>query len=314
MSTSKLTDYKVFKIIYIIGLCVFIGSSISIIITDVLDNNVGICGSRECFVNFINIFSFPIDVAKATIALLALAALLHKSEETQYQIRISLSQNTYSNYFHHRKIINDELGSKILDDTAVRVVSFNDFYNLLFPSNKPDRFEFTSDLGNVESLYRSFFEELFKQDTFTRVYGRTDLGGRVVRLGHQTIKDRFNVIREFDDAIFELFENLGLRVIYENLTPSLMYIVYHKKSLTTEEFKAIEAESISSYDISNALILMRNVGEVINKLSYSDRNLNFLTIGNEIFQKKFETSDTLFMIMTDIDNQNKKIIKDLIKH
>ncbi|MGI2011651.1 hypothetical protein [Shewanella oncorhynchi] len=148
MSTVKLKDYRPFQIIFIIGLIIFTMSSISIIINDVLEYDSKLCASNICFSYFTSLFSFPIDVAKATVALLALAALLHKSEETQYQIKISISQNTYSNYFHHRKIINEELDSKLLD-SDVKIVSFNSFYNLLFPKNKPNKFEFTSDINDV---------------------------------------------------------------------------------------------------------------------------------------------------------------------
>lgn len=313
MSTVKLKDYRPFQIISIIGLIIFTMSSISIIINDVLEYDSKLCASNICFSYFTSLFSFPIDVAKATVALLALAALLHKSEETQYQIKISISQNTYSNYFHHRKIINEELDSKLLD-SDVKIVSFNSFYNLLFPKNKPNKFEFTSDINDVEVLYRDFFDNLFSQSSFARIYGRGgSLGTGVVRLGSVSIKDKFDIIREFDDAIFELLESLGLRVATEHYTLNKSYAVYKSRALSLEEFSTVEYESISSYDISKMLILIRNIGEVINKLSYSNRELSFLTVGDDIFRQNFSTKDTFFMVVGNIDAQKKKIIKDIIQ-
>ncbi|WP_173496492.1 hypothetical protein [Shewanella sp. ISTPL2] len=311
MSTVKLKDYRPFQIIFIIGLIIFTMSSISIIINDVLEYDSKLCASNICFST--SLFSFPIDVAKATVALLALAALLHKSEETQYQIKISISQNTYSNYFHHRKIINEELDSKLLD-SDVKIVSFNSFYNLLFPKNKPNKFEFTSDINDVEVLYRDFFDNLFSQSSFARIYGRGgSLGTGVVRLGSVSIKDKFDIIREFDDAIFELLESLGLRGATEHYTLNKSYAVYKSRALSLEEFSTVEYESISSYDISKMLILIRNIGEVINKLSYSNRELSFLTVGDDIFRQNFSTKDTFFMVVGNIDAQKKKIIKDIIQ-
>ncbi len=61
------------------------------------------------------------------------------------------------------------------------------------------------------------------------------------------------------------------------------------------------------------LILIRNIGEVINKLSYSNRELSFLTVGDDIFRQNFSTKDTFFMVVGNIDAQKKKIIKDIIQ-
>ncbi|NSM24505.1 hypothetical protein HT094_09180 [Shewanella sp. ZOR0012] len=313
MSIKGLLHYKAFYITLIVGTISAIIVTAIIFYNDVWTGNINACGTSKCFSYFVDLFSFPIEIMKATVALLAIVALLHKSEETQYQIKISLSQNTYSNYFHHRKIINEELDSKLLD-SDVKIVSFNSFYNLLFPKNKPNKFEFTSDINDVEVLYRDFFDNLFSQGSFARIYGRGgSLGTGVVRLGSVSIKDKFDIIREFDDAIFELLESFGLKVVTEHYTLNQSYAVYKRKALSLDEFSTVEHESISNYDISKILILLRNIGEIINKLSYSNRELSFLTIGDDIFRQKFRTQDTFFMVVRNIDAQKKKIIKDIIQ-
>lgn len=109
MSTKKLIAYGPFRVVLFIGMFIFSISFISLLITEVLEHNSTLCVSKECFVNFVSIFNFPIDVVKGTVALLALIALLHKSEETQHQIKISEAQNVFSNYYHHRRMVFEEL-------------------------------------------------------------------------------------------------------------------------------------------------------------------------------------------------------------
>lgn len=114
MKDNGLINYPPFYLIFRIGLFVAAVSVVFLYYNEVRNNGLFFCGTKQCFLNFIDIYAFPIEILKATIALLAIVALLHKSNETQKQILISKSQNNFSNYFKHKEELKKSIDANLI--------------------------------------------------------------------------------------------------------------------------------------------------------------------------------------------------------
>lgn len=132
MSIKGLWDYLPFKLTLCFGAVLAFICSVIILTEDVFTKNIHFCGASDCFDRFIDLFALPIDIVKATAALLAIVALVHKSEETQEQIRITTMQNKYSNFYSHRKTIKEELNEKLNLNNLLVLSDFNRFYRVFF--------------------------------------------------------------------------------------------------------------------------------------------------------------------------------------
>lgn len=92
------------QIVFYIGAIITVVSAVSIIVTDFRP----ICGTAECFKTFLELASFPIKAAAATIALLAILLSIYRAELTQVQIahserviKVSQDQNITINHYKH---------------------------------------------------------------------------------------------------------------------------------------------------------------------------------------------------------------------
>ncbi len=72
-------------------------SATIIIIHSKLELNLSYLG----FNSFISIFKFPLAITALIIPIVALLAANHRSEQTKEQIRVTNSQNVFSNYYKH---------------------------------------------------------------------------------------------------------------------------------------------------------------------------------------------------------------------
>ena len=116
----------------------------------IFSDNLTWCGNSTCFTDALEIFKFPIQAFTAGIALATLRALVFRSEQTAKQIENSLrqideakNQNTYKNYFDHKKDFYDFLAS-LEDDFGIKFRNVHEMYGYLFPKNTPNNFSVLS--------------------------------------------------------------------------------------------------------------------------------------------------------------------------
>lgn len=121
MGIKGLKGYRPFKVVLRVGISIATISSLFIWYYEVHKLSITFCWTSACFSNFVTLFEFPIEALKATAAILAIVALLHKSDETQKQILISESQNNFSNYFKHK-----EEFKKIIDANLIGSIKCDD--------------------------------------------------------------------------------------------------------------------------------------------------------------------------------------------
>lgn len=120
------------------------------------------CFKAACFTKFLDIFNFPIKLMSASIFLSGFIALIHRSEQTRYQIEISTNQFLFKNFIDHKKEFIDLL-LLMESDFKVRIKDKSILYKSLFPNNNAQRVEFisTGEHGEKSKLY--FLIEQYNQ-------------------------------------------------------------------------------------------------------------------------------------------------------
>ena len=121
-----------------------------LLITGYNNTDHSLCLSSECFNNFFTLYKFPISVMGLSIPLSAIAAAIHRSEETSRQILLTqsqfnetLSQNKFSNYIKHK----EDFFELIKNMENVCKCKFNDplgTYKKIFPKNSYSKLNFNS--------------------------------------------------------------------------------------------------------------------------------------------------------------------------
>ncbi|OOE61081.1 hypothetical protein [Salinivibrio kushneri] len=93
------TKLPVFRAVLIIGGILTVGTTVAI----GYHTNLSLCFTATCFNNLLEFFKVPIRLLAATLSIIGLIALAHRSEQSAKQIKLSESQNNFSNYYKHRE-------------------------------------------------------------------------------------------------------------------------------------------------------------------------------------------------------------------
>lgn len=169
---KKLAQSTVFKFAFYFP--IFVGVVLSLVI---MYNNPDYppCWSSECFNNFFELYKYPISVAGLSIPLCAIAAAVHRSEETSRQISLTqsqlnetLTQNKFSNYIKHKEDFLELLGNM----ESVCKCKFTDpigIYNKIFPKNNYLSLDFKahpkSDTQRSNKLLETLQQDLWSAET-----------------------------------------------------------------------------------------------------------------------------------------------------
>lgn len=287
MSTKKLIAYGPFRVVLFIGVFIFSISFISLLITEVLEHNSTLCVSKECFVNFVSIFNFPIDVVKGTVALLALIALLHKSEETQHQIKISEAQNVFNNYYHHRRMVFEELSDITKKNEFVKLDDLNKLYSSAFPLNSPVNFIPVSDLVNVRQTINCFFKGVFSEDYFKNIQCVDAYNISLFREFEKfTLIDKSNFIENFELNLKIMLDSLGLGLCCENYKFSDEIINDTEKSwLVVQGIYISKNSEILNIDFLKILDEIDSLMATLNRIANCHDELSFTLVGLMFFEK-----------------------------
>ncbi|PYD06195.1 hypothetical protein DND90_23685 [Pseudomonas syringae pv. maculicola] len=121
-----------------------------LIVTAFNNPDSSLCLSSECLNTFFNLYKYPISVMGLSIPLTAIAAAIHRSEETSRQISLTqsqfnetLNQNKFSNYIKHK----EDFLELIENMENVCKCKFGDplgIYKKIFPKNNYLDLDFNS--------------------------------------------------------------------------------------------------------------------------------------------------------------------------
>ena len=93
-----------------------------------------ICFTSECIETFFNLYKYPLSIFGLAVPLSAIVAAIHRSDETAYQIKQTLAQNTFNNYTKHQ----EEFTKLLKELESLYDCRFSQpalLYRNIFPSN-----------------------------------------------------------------------------------------------------------------------------------------------------------------------------------
>jgi hypothetical protein len=284
MSIKGLWDYLPFKLTLCFGAVLAFICSVIILKEDVFTKNIHFCGASDCFDMFIDLFALPIDIVKATAALLAIVALVHKSEETQEQIRITTMQNKYSNFYSHRKTIKEELNEKLNLNNLLVLSDFNRFYRVFFPKNTPENFNFKADEAVLPEMYKSFITSLFEKSAFQEVYKNTVETGEYFHLSKVKFEYQIEAIKFIGDELKKLFPKLGLECKFEFILIDLKpYRVKHG-CMSHSSFESIpDFLVINNFSMDELFNEIDVLNQMIFDVLYIKDNIKLIDLGDALF-------------------------------
>lgn len=131
----------VFIVAVVIGVLLALYSAVDIWWNNELNFN----SSYENYNGIFEVFKAPIQILVGTVALVALIAAFHKSEQTREQIIISNSQNNFVNYYKHVEEFTKYMSTLAQDvgygiESAQYTKFFRPFHGVFFPGAKTGKY------------------------------------------------------------------------------------------------------------------------------------------------------------------------------
>ncbi|WP_333973813.1 hypothetical protein, partial [Alteromonas mediterranea] len=102
--------------------------------------NTKICETVACMENSISHFKHPLWIVSGLISFLVITNLLFKTTISEKTLQYSLAQNTFSNYFEHRKQFIDYIAEH--HDLAKLICDSKRTHRLYYPRAGEGKFEF----------------------------------------------------------------------------------------------------------------------------------------------------------------------------
>ncbi|KTG24638.1 hypothetical protein AWR38_03440 [Idiomarina sp. WRN-38] len=143
----------------------------------------------EGFNFFVKAYKVPIGVLASLIPVIALLAANHRSVQTKEQIRVTQSNNNFSNFFKHQQAFEEYTSS--INPAKSRISNFKTLHKAIFPDAR------SGDLA-VGSSYSESLEKL-----------SSDISEGLSRLAQETpFEEKVDVVIE----LTEITRNFGLSI------------------------------------------------------------------------------------------------------
>lgn len=168
-----------------------IGIALSIFISE---NHHSLCFTAECYQGFLTLYKIPLATLALSFPLAGIVGAYHRSIETNEQIKIAQTNNTFSNYIKHRddflSYISEHIERK---ESPFSIPDIRSFYKSIFPAN--NYLHFDPSLPNSEEhtilqtleLLKLKMEELSHQEnisdqTIFELYEHVDIANKSINL------------------------------------------------------------------------------------------------------------------------------------
>ncbi|OOE78235.1 hypothetical protein BZG72_15705 [Salinivibrio sp. PR6] len=123
------TKLPMFKAVLILGGALTVGATVAI----GYHTNLSLCFTATCFNNLLEFFKVPIRLLAATLSIIGLIALAHRSEQSAKQIKLSEEQNIFSNHYKNKEEFWKYIETSPNKDYIKKHASTYDF---IFPKSK----------------------------------------------------------------------------------------------------------------------------------------------------------------------------------
>lgn len=117
---------------FFIGMAIAIAVTVTIVITD--SSHLPLCWTGKCFNDAFILYAVPIQVTVATVALITLWALFHRSEQTKTQIGLLSEQTIFSNHYKHIEDFEKLIENKLNKHDVLRLDETRQLHRKLFPN------------------------------------------------------------------------------------------------------------------------------------------------------------------------------------
>ncbi|WP_318438316.1 hypothetical protein [Photobacterium leiognathi] len=131
-----------------------ISSAVMIVFNSELKPDLSYSG----FNHFISVFRFPLAIAALIIPVVALLAANHRSEQTKEQIKVTNSQNIFSNYYKHMEEFTKYLLPRVDKEVDLRFA-----HSKFFPDSSLGDYAISSKLVSLLSELGNVAKEVLEQ-------------------------------------------------------------------------------------------------------------------------------------------------------
>lgn len=113
------------------------------------ENHADLCFTAECYQAFLTLYKIPLTTLALAFPLAGIVGAYHRSIETNEQIKIAQTNNTFSNYIKHREDFLSYISEHTeREDSKLWISDMRSFYRAIFPEN--DYLHFDPSLPNAE--------------------------------------------------------------------------------------------------------------------------------------------------------------------
>lgn len=235
---------------------------------------------------FISEFRFPLGIAALIIPIIALLAANHRSEQTKEQIRVTSSQNVFSNYYKHIEEFTKYLNGRIESDADIRYAHAN-----IYPNASSGDYEINPDIFNLISKLDELADFLLANYTSE----------------HNEIADKA-MFDEFEWVIYRLYLFIYKKPYdYIYNIPSEHYGEFNKtylfisKELIVSAIKAIEKIEVVcefsidfDYNAKSLYILSKNIDSIYVSIDSAGKSIRNSRSNKDREEQTFEQANEAF--------------------
>ncbi|MGC9401350.1 hypothetical protein ACP43V_02790 [Vibrio genomosp. F10 str. 9ZC157] len=272
---------KIVWVMVSILLAMSISSASVILVHSDLESDFSYSG----FNYFISVFKFPLAIAALIIPIVALLAANHRSEQTKEQIRVTNSQNVFSNYYKHI-----EEFTKYLEVRVEKSVDLRFAHNNLYPNASHGDY-------NISSQVIALLSELDNVISEVLEHYPTDIN---MPIDADLMKKYYAIINEMYGFIYRHRDDYRQHITYTMPKDHGDSYLFRSKSLIQHSLAAVkileEACKFSIEYISPVKCLNFTADELKNVYVYKKpENQKTLTFQEQKKDQTFEEANDILI-------------------
>lgn len=272
------------KIVWIM-VSILLVMSISSASVIVANSDLEVDLSYSGFNYFISVFRFPLAISALIIPIVALLAANHRSEQTKEQIRVTNSQNVFSNYYKHIEEFTKYLGVRVEKSVDLRFA-----HNNLYPNASHGDYNISPKVMVLLSDLDSVVEEVIK-------HYPTDIN---MSLDVDLMKKYYAIINEMYGFIYRDRDDYRQHITYNKPNNHGDTYLFESKSLIQHSLTAVnileEACKFSIEYISPVKCLNFSTEELKNVYVYKKpENQKTLAFQQPKKEQTFEEANDIFI-------------------
>ena len=262
-------------------LAISISSVFVIVINSELESDYSYSG----FNYFISVFKFPLAITALIIPIVALLAANHRSEQTKEQIRVTNSQNVFSNYYKHIEEFTKYLEARVEKNVDLRFA-----HNNLYPNASEGDYNISPKIMTLLSALDGVTADIIKHyPTDETMPANTTL-----------MKKYYGIINEMYGFIYRDRDDYLQHITHKNSKEYRDSYLFRAKSLVEHSLTAVkileEACKFSIEYISPIKCLSFNAKELENVYVHiKPEDQKTLTFRQQTKEQTFKEANDIFI-------------------